>query len=174
MAATLDTIFKAIEALAKDQRALRKAVNTIKQHIEDPTGDKAKARSENNGFKKPQKVSPEMHAFLKLAPEEMISRADVTKKVNKYCEEHSLKKGQLITPDETLRALLNPPAETQITFLNIQTYINPHFIKEPKEEKPKPEKRKAAEPAAEPVADPEAPKTERPKVAKKPKPAVSA
>jgi upstream activation factor subunit UAF30 len=169
MAATLDTIFKAIEALAKDQRALRKAVNTIKQHIEDPTGDKAKARSENNGFKKPQKVSPAMHAFLKLAPEEMISRADVTKKVNKYCEEHGLKKGQLITPDETLRALLNPPAETQITFLNIQTYINPHFIKEPKEEKPKAEKRKS-----EPTSESEAPKTERPKVAKKPKPAVSA
>lgn len=166
MAATLETISKAIEALAKEQRALRKAVNTIRQHIEDPTGEKAKARSENNGFKKPQKVSPAMHAFLKLAPEEMISRAEVTKKVNKYCEEHGLKKGQLITPDETLRALLNPPADTQITFLNIQTYINPHFIKEPKEEKPKAEKRKA-EPKDET-------KAERPKVAKKPKPAASA
>ena len=169
MAATLETITKAIEALAKDQRALRKAVNTIKQHIEDPSGEKAKARSENNGFKKPLQVSPELRAFLKLEAEERISRAEVTKKVNKYCEEHGLKAGQLISLDDTLKALLQPPPDIQVTFLNIQKYINPHFVKEPKEEKPKPEKRKAEEAVAT-----DAPKAERPKVAKKPKPAVAA
>lgn len=171
MAATLETITKAIEALAKDQRALRKAVNTIKQHIEDPSGEKAKARSENNGFKKPLQVSPELRAFLKLEPEERISRAEVTKKVNKYCEEHGLKAGQLISLDATLKALLEPPPDIQITFLNIQKYINPHFVKEPKEEKPKPEKRKVEEVVA--TTD-DAPKAERPKVAKKPKPVVAA
>lgn len=171
MAATLETITKAIEALAKDQRALRKAVNTIKQHIEDPSGEKAKARSENNGFKKPLQVSPELRAFLKLEPEERISRAEVTKKVNKYCEEHGLKAGQLISLDDTLKALLQPPPDIQVTFLNIQKYINPHFVKEPKEEKPKEEKPKRK--AEEAVAT-DAPKAERPKVAKKPKPTATA
>jgi len=31
--------------------------------------------------------------------------------------------------DATLKDLLNPPEGTQITFLNIQKYINPHYIK---------------------------------------------
>jgi len=170
MAATLETITKAIESLAKDQRALRKAVNIIRQHIEDPSGDKAKARSENNGFKKPLQVSPELRAFLKLEPEERISRAEVTKKVNKYCEEHGLKAGQLISMDATLKDLLQHPPDIQVTFLNIQMYLSPHCVKEPKEEKPKPEKRKAAEPVATTDA---APKADRPKVAKKPKPAAT-
>jgi len=153
-----------LETLDKELKAIRKELRKIKAHIEDPLGEKAKARSENNGFKKPLKVSPELHAFLKLGPDERISRADVTKKVNLYLEEHKLKNGQLITLDETLKGLLNPPADTQITFLNIQKYINPHFVKEPKEDKPAP-KRKAPEEGAAPTE----PKPDRPKVAKKPK-----
>jgi upstream activation factor subunit UAF30 len=151
-----------LETLDKELKAIRKELRKIKAHIEDPNGEKAKARSENNGFKKPLKVSPALHSFLKLGPDERISRADVTKKVNLYLEEHKLKNGQLITLDDTLKGLLNPPADTQITFLNIQKYINPHFVKEPKEPKEGATKRKAADAPAEPKAD-------RPKVAKKPK-----
>jgi hypothetical protein len=54
------------------------------------------------------------------------------------------------------------PEGVQVTFLNIQKYINPHYIKEPAaEKKPKVEKPKA-------VATDEAPKEKksRPKVAK--------
>ena len=47
------------------------------------------------------------------------------------------------------------PEGTTVTFLNIQKYINPHYVKEPKAEKPKAE---GAEPAKE--------KKSRPKVAK--------
>jgi chromatin remodeling complex protein RSC6 len=148
-----------LETLDKELKAIRKDLRKIKAHIEDPNGEKAKARSENNGFKKPLQVSPALRSFLKLGAEERISRADVTKKVNLYLEEHKLKNGQLITLDETLKALLNPPADTQITFLNIQKYINPHFVKEPKPEAST--KRKADAPAE--------PKADRPKVAKKPK-----
>jgi len=43
--------------------------------------------------------------------------------------EKNLKAGQQITLDASLQDLLNPPEGTQITFLNIQKYINPHYIK---------------------------------------------
>ena len=157
-----------LETLDKELKAIRKELRKIKAHIEDPTGEKAAARSQNNGFKKPLQVSPELRAFLSLGPEDRISRADVTKKVNVYLEAHNLKNGQNITMDETLKKLLNPPADTQITFLNIQKYINPHCVKEPKE--PKGAKRKEAEPALT-TSDV---KVERPKVAKKLKPTASA
>lgn len=170
MAATTVTL----ETLDKELKAIRKDLRKIKAHIEDPTGEKAKSRSENNGFKKPLQISGDLRAFLKLGPEDRISRADVTKRMNLYLEEHKLKNGQVITLDDTLKTLLNPPADTQITFLNIQKYINPHYIKEEKpatEKKPRAKKEKTESSTGEAMAGPSdaaAPKEKklRPKVAK--------
>jgi len=82
--------------------------------------------------------------------------------MNTYVTEKNLKTGQNIALDAVLQDLLQPPAGTQVTFLNIQKFINPHYIKE---EKPVVEKKPKA-----PV-DPNAPPKEkkvRPKVAKAP------
>jgi upstream activation factor subunit UAF30 len=146
-----------LEILAKELKALRKDVRKIRQHIEDPSGEKQAARAQNNGFNKPLDVTPELRSFLSLGPEDKISRSQVTRKVNEYVEAKGLKKGQHITLDETLQKLLHPPEGTQVTFLNIQKYINPHYIKPVVEKKEKP------------AADPNAPPKEkklRPKVAK--------
>jgi upstream activation factor subunit UAF30 len=131
MASTTNTdIATALASLRDEIKALRKDLRKVKQHIEDPSGEKAKARSLNNGFRKPQNVSPELKAFLSMGPEDRISRADVTKRINEYVTAKGLKKGQHILLDDQLRALLNPPEDVQLTFLNIQRYINPHYIKE--------------------------------------------
>ena len=95
----------------------------------------------------------------------------MTRKINEYVEAKGLKAGQNISLDDTLKDLLQVPEGIQVTFLNIQKYINPHYVKEPKPEgEKKPRAKKAvAEPAA--VATPTddaAPKEKklRPKVAK--------
>ena len=143
-----------LETLAKELKALRKDVRKIRLHFEDPNGEKQAARAQNNGFNKPQKVTSELRAFLNLGADEMISRSQVTTRINGYVTEKGLKAGQNISLDAPLKALLKVPEGTQVTFLNIQKYINPHYVKEPKPEKPK--------------ADAEAPKEKktRPKVAK--------
>jgi upstream activation factor subunit UAF30 len=146
-AVTLQTIFDEIKLLRKD---LRK----VKNLIEDPQGEKAKARSTTNGFNKPLDISEELRKFLKLAAGEQISRSQVTKKVNEYVTEKGLKQGQNINMDAPLKAILDPPADVQVTFLNIQKYINKHYIKTEK-----PVKEKA------PVAAAETPK---PAAAKRP------
>ena len=130
---TLQTIFDEIKLLRKD---LRK----VKNLIEDPQGEKAKARSTSNGFNKPLDISEELRKFLKLAAGEQISRSQVTKKVNEYVTEKGLKQGQNINLDAALKSILDPPADVQVTFLNIQKYINKHYIKTEK-----PVKEKAAE-----------------------------
>jgi upstream activation factor subunit UAF30 len=173
--ATLETLSAAIEAIAKEQRALRKDVRKIRQHFEDPTGEKQEARTKNNGFNKPLGVSEKLRAFLNLPVGEKISRSQVTRKVNEYVETKGLKAGQNISLDETLKDLLQVPEDIQVTFLNIQKYINPHYIKEekpPTEKKPRAKKADAAgeTPGAGPsdAAPAEAPKEKkmRPKVAK--------
>jgi hypothetical protein len=62
--------------------------------------------------------------------------------VNEYVTEKGLKQGQNINMDAPLKAILDPPADVQVTFLNIQKYINKHYIKA---EKPVKEKAPAAE-----------------------------
>jgi chromatin remodeling complex protein RSC6 len=160
-----------LDSLAKDIKALRKDIRKIRQHIEDPSGEKAKARAQNNGFNKLLDVTPELRAFLNLAADEKISRAQVTSRINTYVTEKELKAGQNITLDEPLQKLLNPPAGTQVTFLNIQKYINPHYLKDPNAPEKKPRAvKKALEPAlegaAEAAAAPPKEKKVRPKVAK--------
>jgi hypothetical protein len=120
-----------IDALLKEIKALRKDMRKIRQHIEDPAGEKAKARAANNGFNKPMNVTPELRAFLKLADDEQISRSQVTRRINAYVEELGLKDGQKINLNPVLQELLKVPEGIQVTFLNIQKYINPHYIKEP-------------------------------------------
>jgi chromatin remodeling complex protein RSC6 len=158
--ATIESLSVALEALAKEQRALRKDVRKIRQHLEDPNGEKQAARAQNNGFNKPLGVSDKLRSFLNLAVDEKISRSQVTRKMNEYVEAKGLKAGQNISLDETMKDLLQVPEGVQVTFLNIQKYINPHYIKEIK---PVVEKKPKA------VVDPDAPPKEkkaRPKVAK--------
>lgn len=169
MAATVETPVT-LELLAKELKALRKDVRKIRQHFEDPTGEKQAARSQNNGFNKPLNVTDKLRAFLSLAADEKISRSQVTGRINTYVTEKGLKAGQNITLDATLQDLLQPPEGTQITFLNIQKYINPHYIKEPAaEKKPREKKVKADEKTESSTADaPPKEKKVRPKVAKAP------
>jgi upstream activation factor subunit UAF30 len=138
---TLQTVIDEIKLLRKD-------IRKVKNLIEDPLGEKAKARSTTNGFNKPLDISEELRKFLKLAAGEQISRSQVTKKVNEYVTEKGLKQGQNINMDASLKAILDPPADVQVTFLNIQKYINKHYIKTEVPAKPK---KAAATPAVAPV-----------------------
>lgn len=164
-----------VKDLVHEIKGLRKDMRKVKQLIDDPTGEKAAARSKNNGFNKPQKVTEELRAFLSLQPDEMISRAQVGNLMNKYFEAHGLKNGQKINMDDKLKALLLVPDDIQLSFLNIQHYMNKHYIKEPKPEVPKKEKPAPAAPkspkptaTATPAtpAAPIVPAADKPKVAR--------
>ena len=171
---TLETLNIALEAIAKEQRALRKDIRKIRQYIEDPTGEKQEARTKNNGFNKPQKVTDALRSFLSLGPEDMISRSQVSNHMNKYFETNGLKAGQKITLDDKLKALLEVPEGVQLTFLNLQHYLSKHYIKEVVEKKPRakkvPETPVSGDATTEAAAPPKEKKV-RPKVAK---PAASA
>ena len=159
-----------LEDLAKEIKSLRKDVRKIRQHLEDPSGEKAKARAASNGFSKPQVVTEQLRSFLGLASDEKISRADVTKRISAYLTEKGLKNGKNITLDAPLKDLLTPPEGIQVTFMNIQKYISPHYVKEPSDKvvKPKaPKAPKAEAPKAEAAPEAAKEKTSRPKVEKK-------
>ena len=130
--ATLESLQTELAALAKDLKSLTKLVRKVRSHQEDPNGDKAKSRAENNGFNRPLEISSLLREFLELGPEDMISRSNVTRRINKYVTDNGLKhpdNGRVIIMDDKLIKLLSPPAGLEITFLNIQKYLSPHYIK---------------------------------------------
>ena len=129
---SLETIETELAALRTDVKNLTKIIRKIKNTQEDPDGEKAKARAANNGFNRKQDVTPKLRTFLGLPAEELISRSEVTKFINKYITAKGLKhpdNGRQIVLDDTLRDLLAPPADVVVTYLNLQKYLSPHYIK---------------------------------------------
>ena len=129
---SLETIQTELTALRTDVKNLMKLIRKMKNVQDDPDGEKAKKRAENNGFNRKQDVTPKLRAFLGLPEGELISRSEVTKFINKYITEKGLKhpdNGRQIILDDVLRDLLAPPADVQVTYLNLQKYLSPHYIK---------------------------------------------
>jgi chromatin remodeling complex protein RSC6 len=129
---SLETIQTELAALRADVKALTKIVRKVKTHQEDPDGEKAKARSANNGFNRKQEITPKLRDFLGLPEGELISRSEVTKKVNAYITEKGLKhpdNGRQLILDDKLKELLQPPAGLVVTYLNLQKYLSPHYVK---------------------------------------------
>src|SRR6056300_1507028 len=106
----------------------------INSKQDDPNCEKAKKRAENNGFNRKQKVSVKLRSFLGLKKNELVSRSEVTKAINKYITEKGLKhpdNGRVLVMDDKLRDLLQP-GDVQVTYLNLQKFLSPHYIKEDK------------------------------------------
>jgi chromatin remodeling complex protein RSC6 len=132
---SLETIQTELAALRTEVKNLAKLIRKIKNAQDDPDGEKAKARAANNGFNRKQDVTPKLRTFLGLPEGELISRSEVTKFINKYIIDNGLKhpdNGRQIILDNKLRDLLAPPEGVQVTYLNLQKYLSPHYVKEEK------------------------------------------
>jgi chromatin remodeling complex protein RSC6 len=131
---SLESITTELAAIRSELKSLTKLVRKVKAKQDDPDGEKAKKRAENNGFNRKQKVSDKLRAFLGLKKTELISRSEVTKAINKYITDKGLKhpdNGRVLVMDDKLKNLLEP-GDTQVTYLNLQKFLSPHYIKEDK------------------------------------------
>jgi upstream activation factor subunit UAF30 len=121
-----------ITALRNELKSLTKLVRKIKAKLDDPNGEKSAKRAKNNGFNREQKISEELRIFLGLPVGQLVSRSTVTRSINEYVKANGLKhpdNGRILVLDDKLRNLLKPPPETQVTFLNLQKFLSPHYTK---------------------------------------------
>jgi len=131
---SLENIQIELTAIRTEIKSLTKLVRKIKSKQEDPDGEKAKKRAENNGFNRKQKVTDKLRDFLALKKGELVSRSEVTKAINKYITDKGLKhpdNGRVLVMDDKLRDLLQP-GDVQVTYLNLQKFLSPHYVKEDK------------------------------------------
>ena len=132
MEPTMESLVAEVASLRSDIKNLTKLVRQVKSIQDDPTGEKRKTRAANNGFNRKMEITPELRTFLNLSETDKISRSEVTRKINVYINDKGLKhpdNGRHIIMDENLKSLLSPPDGIQVTFLNIQKYLSPHYLK---------------------------------------------
>jgi upstream activation factor subunit UAF30 len=127
-----ESILAEIAAIRNDIKSLAKIVRKIRATQEDPTGEKIASRAKNNGFNREQKISEDLRKFLGLPEGQLVSRSQVTRAVNKYVKDNGLKhpdNGRVLVLDQKLKDLLKPPEGVQVTYLNLQKYLSPHYSK---------------------------------------------
>jgi len=127
-----ESILAEITAIRNDIKSLAKIVRKIRATQEDPTGEKSADRAKNNGFNREQKISDELRTFLGLPEGQLVSRSQVTRAVNKYVKDNGLKhpdNGRVLILDQKLKDLLKPPKDVEVTYLNLQKYLSPHYSK---------------------------------------------
>lgn len=127
-----ESILAEITAVRNDIKSLAKIVRKIRATQEDPTGEKSANRAKNNGFNREQKISEELRVFLGYPEDKTVSRSAVTRAVNKYVKDNDLKhpdNGRVLVLDKKLKDLLKPPEGEQVTYLNLQKYLSPHYTK---------------------------------------------
>ena len=94
--------------------------------------NKNKGIRKPSGFAKPSKVTKELCNFMNQNEGTEIARTDVTKALIKYIKENKLeneKNSKIIKPDDKLKYLLEINDDQELTYFNIQKYMNKHFVK---------------------------------------------
>jgi upstream activation factor subunit UAF30 len=129
---SIESVLTEIAAFRTELKSLTKIVRKIKAKQDDPTGEKSANRAKNNGFNREQKISEKLRVFLDLPEGKLVSRSTVTRSINEYVKANDLKhpdNGRILVLDKKLRDLLEPPADVQVTFLNLQKFLSPHYTK---------------------------------------------
>jgi len=130
---SLSTFRTQITALQHQLRVLEKSVTKEFKLIEKNTNKKkSKGNRKPSGFAKPSPITNELCVFMKLPENSEVARTEVTQYIIKYIADHKLQhvdNRKIITPDSVLKQLLGSNDGDEVTYFNIQKYMNRHFIK---------------------------------------------
>lgn len=130
---TLSQFKVQITALSNQLKNLEKTVKKeIKQHKKEVTKKMSKGNRKPSGFAAASPISNDLCDFMGKVHGSEIARTEVTKFICSYIKQHSLttdENNRVIKPDEKLHELLGTDDNTQVTYFNIQRFMNRHFIK---------------------------------------------
>jgi chromatin remodeling complex protein RSC6 len=131
-------IIELINSLRKQVYMIQNKVKILecsyKKHIKQTKKDnnKIKVTRKPSGFAKPTKVTDRLILFMQKDAGSLIARTEVTQYLIRYIKENSLQNKEnrrVIFPDKKLLELLESGKE-EVTYFNLQKYMNKHFIKE--------------------------------------------
>lgn len=109
------------------EKSVRKEVKSLKKVAHK---NKNKGNRKPSGFANPTKVSKELCEFMNKKEGSEIARTEVTKAIISYIKNNNLQNKtnkKIISPDEKLKFLLGITEEEELTYFNLQKYMNKHF-----------------------------------------------
>jgi len=107
------------------EKGVKKQMKNVKKEV------KHKGNRKPSGFAKPTKVTKELCEFMNKEEGTEIARTEVTKSLIDYIKLNELQNKEntkLILPDDKLKFLLGLNDTDELTFFNLQKYMNKHFI----------------------------------------------
>jgi chromatin remodeling complex protein RSC6 len=111
------------------EKSVKKQMKGLKKEV---VKTKNKGNRQPSGFAKPSKVTKELCEFMNKAEGSEIARTEVTRALVAYIKENKLENtsnSKIISPDDKLKILLGLDDSQELTYFNIQKYMNKHFVK---------------------------------------------
>tara|TARA_B100000674_G_C37522315_1_gene769969 strand:- start:175 stop:645 length:471 start_codon:yes stop_codon:yes gene_type:complete len=122
-----------ITAVQNRVKGIEKQVNKEIRSLERKINkNKNKGSRKPSGFAVPTEISTELCKFMKVSHGVKLARTEVTQYIISYIKEKKLqdeKNGRKIKPDKALKSLLNVKKNEDLTYFNLQKYMNKHFVK---------------------------------------------
>lgn len=133
---TLDEIGNLKKQCTNLQGEIRHLQNMVEKNNrnmnKEITKHKQKGNRKPSGFARPSPVTNELCKFMGRDNGSKIARTEVTKYLINYIKEHNLthhEHKKRIVPDNTLKTLLGVEKDDEVTYFNLQKYMNRHFMK---------------------------------------------
>jgi chromatin remodeling complex protein RSC6 len=130
---TLSAFRSQITLLQNQVRGLEKSYNKkIKSMEKEVKKNKSKGNRKPSGFAVPSKITNELCDFMKLSHGTAVARTEVTQYIINYIKQNELQwkeNRKIIKPDKALTSLLSVEDKDEVTYFNLQKYMNRHFKK---------------------------------------------
>ena len=128
---SLSTFRSQITALQQQLRGLEKMVRReLKVARKEATKNKNKGNRKPSGFAKPTKISSELCIFMDKQDGTEVARTEVTQFIISYIKDNNLQNPdnrKIIKPDTQLKKLLGVEDTDEVTYFNLQKFMNKHF-----------------------------------------------
>ena len=129
---SLSSFKSQISMLSAQVKAVEKNVKKqMKQLEREIKKNKNKGNRKASGFAVPTKISKDLCKFMGKPEGSEMARTEVTKYIIQYIKNNKLpdkKNKKVIKPDSALKSLLDLKPEDEVTYFNLQKYMNKHFV----------------------------------------------
>ena len=130
---TLSGFRSQITMLQNQIRGLERHVKKNMKHLErEAMKNRNKGNRKPSGFAVPTKISNELCDFMGRPHGSAVARTEVTQYIIAYIKDNSLQYPQnrkIIKPNKALQSLLAANPKDEVTYFNLQRYMNRHFVK---------------------------------------------
>jgi len=129
---SLSSFKSQMSMLSAQVKSIEKNVKKqMKQLQREVVKNKNKGNRKASGFAVPTKISNELCKFMGKAEGSEMARTEVTKYIINYIKSNNLpdkKNKKVINPDTALKSLLDIKPTEEVTYFNLQRYMNKHFV----------------------------------------------